>query len=70
MHETYDLISEAGTKSSEYNFTMRPWSIDEAMERLTAAGFVAVDIHEGVGRRTDDRFIAVAHTALTVSTAV
>lgn len=67
VHETYELTSEAGTESTQYDFTMRPWSIDEATERLTAAGFVAVDIRKGVGRKTDDRFIAVAHTALPVS---
>lgn len=64
---SYELTSKAGTESTQYDFTMRPWSIDEATDRLTAAGFVAIDIRKGVGRKTDDRFIAVAHTALPVS---
>lgn len=63
VHETYKLTSERGTETAEYDFTMRPSTIAEATERLTAAGFISIDIHQGVGRKTADRFIAVATAA-------
>lgn len=47
---TYDSPPKHGTETTDYDFTMKPWNIDEAIDRSTDAGFPSADIHEGVGR--------------------
>jgi SAM-dependent methyltransferase len=59
--EDYELRlpgSPAHRRVSE--FVMRPWSAQELLKRLAAAGFGDVDIAPGVGRATGDRLFVVA----------
>ena len=43
-----------------FDFVMRPWSAQEARERLTAAGFGRVEVGPGVGRASGDRLFVLA----------
>ena len=43
-----------------FEFAMRPWSVQELRDRLTAAGFGAIAIAPGVGRATGDRLFVTA----------
>lgn len=63
VDERYELISSANGSSTvhEYRFEMRPWTMEEVRARLSEAGFVNVEIHPGIGRRTPDRLFVVAH---------
>lgn len=53
VHEQY------GTTT--YDFTMRPWTAGELIERLRAAGLRTIEIHPGAGRKTPDRLFVVAY---------
>lgn len=43
-----------------FEFTMRPWSVQELRERLAAAGFGQAEIAPGVGRTTGDRLFVTS----------
>jgi SAM-dependent methyltransferase len=61
FHERHVLHSRAGTIVREHDVDMRPWSRTELKSRLLDAGLSSIEIREGVGRRTDDRLLCVAH---------
>ena len=61
VHEQYTLRrGQQPADESTYDFVMRPWTKDELVRRLTAAGFHDIEIRPGVGRRTPDRLLAIA----------
>ena len=39
---------------------MRPWTEDELVRRLTAAGFHDIEVGPGAGRKTPDRLLVIA----------
>lgn len=63
VDERYELVSTptGSPKVHEYRFEMRPWTREELRVRLSEAGFVSIEIHPGIGRRTPDRLFVVAH---------
>ena len=63
VHETYCRKPNDQSAVHEYEFTMRPWTVDEAKARLTTSGFTSIAIEEGVGRATTDRFIATGQVS-------
>lgn len=62
VDERYELVSTptGGSEVHEYRFEMRPWTKQELRARLSEAGFVNIEIHPGIGRRTPDRLFVVA----------
>jgi SAM-dependent methyltransferase len=64
---TLHVVEESELKRPEsapdhrvFEFTMRPWSVQELRGRLAAAGFGDIDIAPGVGRVTGDRLFVTA----------
>jgi SAM-dependent methyltransferase len=61
VHEQYALrAGQEPAQESAYDFAMRPWTEDELVRRLSAAGFHDVEIKPGVGRKTPDRLLVIA----------
>ncbi|WP_328291524.1 class I SAM-dependent methyltransferase [Kineococcus sp. NBC_00420] len=54
-HEEVDSHGEMHVQ--EYLFTMRPWTSEEARDRLSSTGFEDVEVGPGVGGRSDRLFI-------------
>lgn len=53
-----------------FDFTMRPWSVQELRERLGKAGFGNIDIGPAVGRVTGDRLFVTAHRKRATASAI
>jgi SAM-dependent methyltransferase len=61
VHEEHDVLTAEETpQRSNYDFVMRPWSENEIRQRLGKAGFHAIEIGPGVGRKTTDRLFVTA----------
>lgn|SRR6185437_12431968 len=61
VHEQYTLrCGQQLAHESTYDFAMRPWTQDELVQRLTAAGFHDIETRPGVGRKTPDRLLVIA----------
>jgi hypothetical protein len=61
VHEQYALrAGQAPPQVSTYGFVMRPWTQDELIRRLSAAGFYDIEIRPGPGRKTPDRLLVIA----------
>jgi len=62
VHEQYALNAAAqqAPQVTAYDFVMRPWSQEELIHRLSAAGFQDIVIRPGVGRTTPDRLFVIA----------
>jgi SAM-dependent methyltransferase len=61
VHEQYVLhVAQEAPQESTYDFVMRPWSEEELIRRLSAAGFHDIETRPGVGRKTPDRLFVVA----------
>jgi SAM-dependent methyltransferase len=59
--EDYKLrMPGSPARHRRFVFVMRPWSVQEVGERLTAAGLGRVEVGSGVGRTTGDRLFVVA----------
>jgi SAM-dependent methyltransferase len=61
VHEQYTLRArQEPPQESTYDFVMRPWTEDEVIRRLSAAGFHDIEIRPGAGRKTSDRLLVIA----------
>lgn len=61
VHEQYTLrAGQQPAHESAYDFAMRPWTEDELVRRLSAAGFHDIEIRPGAGRKTPDRLLVIA----------
>lgn len=60
VREEHVLASEGPSQHSEYQFAMRPWTMQEINDRFTRAGLTEVRIGPGVGRATRDRLTIFA----------
>jgi SAM-dependent methyltransferase len=61
IHEQYTLRpGQQPAHASTYDFVMRPWTQEELVRRLAAAGFHDIEISSGVGRKTPDRLLVIA----------
>lgn len=61
VREQYVLhVAGAAPQESTFDFVMRPWSEEELLRRLSAAGFHDIKIRPGIGRKTPDRLFVIA----------
>lgn len=61
VHEQYVLhVALDAPQESTFDFVMRPWSEEELVQRLSAAGFHDIKTTPGIGRKTPDRLFVIA----------
>jgi len=57
-----ELDAQGTTRVHEYLFQMRPWTVEESLDRLATAGFEDVSVGPGVGGRTDRLFVTAVRS--------